>query len=94
MKDSDARALTWLAEGRRVAAAVLVETIGSSPLDAGATMFFDAEGSIEGSVTGGCVEGALYEEAQDVLGGAAPRLLTYGISDDVAAGVGRAVALS
>jgi xanthine/CO dehydrogenase XdhC/CoxF family maturation factor len=78
----------WLAEGRRFAAATLVETVGSAPLDPGAVMLIDEVGNIEGSVTGGCVEGALVEEAREVLDGGAPRLRTYGISDDEAAGVG------
>jgi xanthine dehydrogenase accessory factor len=83
-------AVAWLAEGRRVAAATLVEVMGSAPLDLGATLLVDDRGAIEGSVTGGCVEGALVEEARDVLSdeGAAARVLTYGISDEVAAGVG------
>src|SRR3712207_3304378 len=60
-------ALQWLGEGRRVVAATLVETVGSAPLDPGAEMLVDVLGRIEGSVTGGCVEGALVEEAQGVL---------------------------
>jgi xanthine dehydrogenase accessory factor len=78
----------WLSEGSRAVVASLVGIDGSAPLEPGASMVVDAEGRIEGSVTGGCVEGALYEEAQAVLAGGPPRLLTYGISDDVAAGVG------
>src|SRR3954466_8331483 len=81
-------ALQWLAEGRRVIAATLVETVGSAPLDPGAQMLVDDTGRIEGSVTGGCVEGALVEEALGVLAGAPPRVATYGISDDQAIGVG------
>jgi xanthine dehydrogenase accessory factor len=81
-------AVAWLAAGRRVAAATLVEVVGSAPLDLGATLLVDERGAIEGSVTGGCVEGALVEEARGVLSGAGARLLTYGISDEVAAGVG------
>jgi xanthine dehydrogenase accessory factor len=81
-------ALEWLAEGRRVVAATLVETIGSAPLEPGAEMLVDDTGRIEGSVTGGCVEGALVEEAQSILAGAPPRVATYGISDDQAVGVG------
>ena len=78
----------WLANGRRFAVATLIETVGSAPLDPGATMLIGADGEIEGSVTGGCVEGALVEEAREVLGGGEPRVRTYGISDDEAAGVG------
>src|SRR3954468_17859089 len=81
-------ALQWLDEGRRVVAAKLVETIGSAPLDPGAEMLVDDSGRIEGSVTGGCVEGALVEEAIGILAGAPPRVATYGISDDQAVGVG------
>src|SRR3954471_19289924 len=81
-------ALQWLDEGRRVIAAKLVETVGSAPLDPGAEMLVDDTGRIEGSVTGGCVEGALVEEAQGILAGAPPRVATYGISDEQAVGVG------
>src|SRR5829696_1769533 len=81
-------ALQWLDEGRRVIAAKLVETVGSAPLDPGAEMLVDDTGRIEGSVTGGCVEGALVEEAQEVLAGGPPRVATYGISDSQAADVG------
>jgi xanthine dehydrogenase accessory factor len=81
-------ALEWLAEGRRVVACALVETLGSAPLDPGATMLVDDGGRVEGSVTGGCVEGALVEEAFGILAGAPPRVATYGISDEQAVGVG------
>ncbi len=78
----------WIRQGRRVAAAILVEAVGSSPFEPGATMYVDADGQIEGTVTGGCVEAALFEQATDVLAGGEARLLSYGISDDIAAGVG------
>jgi len=78
----------WIGDGRRFALATLIETVGSAPLDPGAMMLIDAGGAIEGSVTGGCVEGALVDEAKAVLSGAEPRVRTYGISDDEAAGVG------
>ncbi|MEA2366652.1 MAG: xanthine dehydrogenase accessory factor [Thermoleophilaceae bacterium] len=78
----------WVDERTRFAAAMLVEVIGSAPLDPGAIMLIDEQGRIEGSVTGGCVEGALVEEAIGVLAGGPPRLVTYGISDEVAGGVG------
>jgi xanthine dehydrogenase accessory factor len=80
--------LRWITEGRRFATAVLVEVLGSAPLDPGATMLIDEKGAIEGSVTGGCVEGALVEEAQRVLAGGAPVVKTYGISDELAGDVG------
>lgn len=81
-------ALEWLEQGRRVVAASLIETVGSSPLDPGAEMLVDDSGRIEGSVTGGCVEGALVEVAQEVLEGAPARIVQYGISDSQAADVG------
>jgi xanthine dehydrogenase accessory factor len=81
-------ALRWLDEGRRVVAATLIETLGSAPLDAGAEMLVDDNGRIDGSVTGGCVEGALAEEAARVLDGAPPRTVSYGITDEQAIGVG------
>jgi xanthine dehydrogenase accessory factor len=78
----------WIADGRDLALATLVETAGSSPLEAGSMMMVDAAGRVEGSVTGGCIEGALFEEAREVLAGGEPRVRTYGISDDDAVGVG------
>ncbi|MBS1888756.1 MAG: XdhC family protein [Actinobacteria bacterium] len=77
-----------MAEGRRVVAATLVAVEGSAPFEEGATMLVGDDGRIEGSVTGGCVEGALFEEATAVLGGEPSRLRTYGISDSQAVGVG------
>jgi len=81
-------ARSWIAEGRRMALCTLVETVGSAPLGPGAMMMVDSEGAIEGSVTGGCVEGALAQEATEVLSGGHSRVKTYGISDDQAADVG------
>jgi xanthine dehydrogenase accessory factor len=85
---SQSVASQWLSEGHRVVAATLVQTVGSAPLDPGAEMLVDQAGRIEGSVTGGCVEGALFEQAQEVLAGGAPRVARYGISDTEAADVG------
>jgi xanthine dehydrogenase accessory factor len=81
-------AADWLRDGHRIVVATLVERFGSAPLDPGAQMLVDDSGRIEGSVTGGCVEAALVHEAQTVLAGGPPRLLTYGVSDEQAAGVG------
>src|SRR3954447_18605566 len=79
----------WLREGRRVVAGLLVEVDGSSPLDVGASMYVDDQGGIEGSITGGCVEGAVAQAAMEILEpGGPPQLVTYGISDELAGTVG------
>ena len=79
----------WLREGRRVVAGLLVEVEGSSPLDVGASMYIDDQGGIEGSITGGCVEGAVAEAAMGILDSdGPPQLVTYGISDELAGTVG------
>ena len=69
----------WLKAGRRVAAGTLVAVEGSSPLDVGASVYIAEDGTIEGSVTGGCVESAVAQEAMAIVAGdEAPRLVTYG----------------
>jgi xanthine dehydrogenase accessory factor len=78
----------WAAEGRSVATATVVGTERSAPRDPGAVLAVSDTGEVAGSVTGGCVEPAVYEEAHDVLAGGAPRLLTYGIADEEAFEVG------
>ncbi len=86
---SAATVLEWLGEGRRVAAGLLVGIEGSAPLNAGASMYVDADGVIEGSVTGGCVESAVAQEALALLDGeGTARLVRYGISDELAGTVG------
>lgn len=80
--------LEWLRDGRRVACALLVEIEGSAPLAPGATMLMDEHGGVEGSISGGCVESAVVGEAEQVLAGEPPRLLTYGVSDELAGTVG------
>jgi xanthine dehydrogenase accessory factor len=82
-------ALAWLRDGRRVAEGLLVATDGSSPLSAGASMLVDGDGAIEGSVSGGCVESAVAQEAMALLAGdGVARLRRYGISDELAGTVG------
>lgn len=78
----------WKSEGRRVAIATVVAVEFSAPRDPGAAMAVNDRGEVAGSVSGGCVEGAVYEEAQDVLRTGRPRLVTYGISDADAISVG------
>jgi xanthine dehydrogenase accessory factor len=79
----------WLRDGKRVAAGLLVQVDGSSPLDVGASMYIDEDGGIEGSITGGCVEGAVAAAAMEMLDAdGPPQLVTYGISDELAGTVG------
>jgi len=85
---SDLRA--WLAEGRQVALATVVSTWGSAPRPAGSKMLIDQDGAMVGSVSAGCVEGAVVEEARGVLREGTPRLLKYGVADDTAWQVGLA----
>jgi xanthine dehydrogenase accessory factor len=82
-------AIAWLAQERRVVQALLVEVEGSAPLPVGAMMVVDDQGNIEGSITGGCVEGAVVTEAEELLrAGGGAKLLRYGISDELAGSVG------
>jgi xanthine dehydrogenase accessory factor len=78
----------WTSEGLRVATATVVKTERSAPRDPGAVLAVSERGEVAGSVTGGCVEPAVYEEAREVLAGGAPRLRAYGIADDEAFEVG------
>jgi xanthine dehydrogenase accessory factor len=72
----------WTAEGLRAATATLVRTERSSPREPGAMMAVSERGDVAGSLTGGCVEPALYEEARAVLAGEPARLASYGIADE------------
>lgn len=81
---------SWLAAGRPVALATVVETWGSAPRKVGAVMAFTAAGQIAGSVSGGCVEGAVYEAGLEVLASGRPQLLTFGVADETAWEVGLA----
>jgi xanthine dehydrogenase accessory factor len=80
----------WQEQGKRVAVATLVKVYGSAPRQLGAKMAVSSEGDMAGSVSGGCVEGAVAQEAMEVLSKGAPRLVEYGINDDLARSVGLA----
>jgi xanthine dehydrogenase accessory factor len=80
----------WLDSGARVALATVIETWGSAPRRAGAKMAFTLEGQISGSVSGGCVEGAVFESGVETLQDEIPRLLHYGVADETAWDVGLA----
>jgi len=78
----------WRGEGKRVAVARVVGIDGSGPRLPGAAMAVSSDGEVAGSVSGGCVEGAVLTEALAVLESGAPQLVTYGIADDEAFAVG------
>ena len=89
VKTTEEVTVGWLREGRRFVQALLVEVEGSAPLPVGAMMVIDERGAIEGSLTGGCVEGAVVSEAESLMAGErGPGILIYGISDELAGTVG------
>ena len=79
---------TWRREGRDLALATVVETWGSAPRPVGAHLVIDEDGNFEGSVSGGCVEGAVVGEALDVIGDGRSRMLEFGVADETAWQVG------
>ncbi len=84
------QAAAWRGAGRRVALATVVSTWGSSPCPAGSQLVVEEQGGFAGSVSGGCVEGAVIREALAVIADGKPRLLEFGISDHDAWEVGLA----
>jgi xanthine dehydrogenase accessory factor len=80
----------WLSEGKAVALATVIQTWGSSPRPVGAKMAFTQAGEIAGSVSGGCVEGAVVETAMQVLATRQPRRLHFGVAEESAWEVGLA----
>ncbi len=78
----------WQAEKQQVALATVVQVTGSSLRPEGSKLVISSGGAIHGSVTGGCVEGAVFEEAREVLKDGAPRLLSYGVTNQQAWDVG------
>jgi len=90
MRDDDilSAAEQWRAEGRSVAIATVVETWGSAPRPVGSHLAIDDEGHFLGSVSGGCVEGAVVEEALEVIASGAAKMLEFGVADETAWRVG------
>src|SRR5918911_4610632 len=78
----------WRDRGERIALARVVATRRSAPRPVGSKLAVSEGGEMAGSVSGGCVENEVYEAAREILRGGEPRLLTYGISDDLALSVG------
>jgi xanthine/CO dehydrogenase XdhC/CoxF family maturation factor len=83
-----ATAESWRKAGRDVALATVVETWGSAPRPVGSHLVVDGEGNFEGSVSGGCVEGAVVGEALDVIAEGKPKMLEFGVADETAWRVG------
>jgi xanthine dehydrogenase accessory factor len=78
----------WRAEGKQVAVARVINVEGSGPRLPGSAMAVNGDGEVAGSVSGGCVEGAVVTEALDILATGERRRVTYGFSDDEAFAVG------
>jgi len=78
----------WRKAGRGVAIATVMETWGSAPRPVGSNLVIDNEGNFLGSVSGGCVEGAVVTEAIDVIDSGKPKMLEFGIADETAWNVG------
>ena len=83
-----AAAEAWRKAGRDVAVATVVETWGSAPRPVGSHLVVDGDGNFQGSVSGGCVEGAVVGEALDVIASAKPKMLEFGVADETAWKVG------
>ena len=82
------RAESWAEEGRQLAIATVVETWGSAPRPTGSHLVIDSQGNFLGSVSGGCVEGAVVAEAAEVIADGKPRMLEFGVADETAWRVG------
>ena len=82
------KAQEWREAGKGVAIATVVDTWGSAPRPVGSHLVIDADGNFLGSVSGGCVEGAVVSEAGDVIADGKPRTLEFGVADETAWRVG------
>ena len=78
----------WKKVGHGVALATVVGTWGSAPRPAGSSLVINDEGTFLGSVSGGCVEGAVVTEAMDIIASGQPKLLEFGVADETAFNVG------
>src|SRR5271154_3418892 len=87
-EDILAAAQDWRQSGHGVAIATVVETWGSAPRPVGSHLVIDDDGRFLGSVSGGCVEGAVVEEALDVIASGRPKTLEFGVADETAWKVG------
>ena len=83
-------ALDWKMRGEQVAIATVIKTWGSSPRPVGSQLVVDTSNNMIGSVSGGCIEGAVVHEALQVMQDGEPRLISFGVSDEQAWEVGLA----
>ena len=83
-------AAKWRKEGRNVALATVVSAWGSSPRPTGSHLAVDENGKLVGSVCGGCIEGAVVSEAMEVMQSGKPKVLEYGVTNELAWEVGLA----
>jgi len=81
-------AARWQSDGRRIALATVVRTWGSAPVPVGSQLLIDDSGEFEGSVSGGCVEGAVIEAAQDVIRDGSVQMLKFSVANELAWEVG------
>jgi xanthine dehydrogenase accessory factor len=88
MSDVLAQVHKWSERGDQVALATVIDTRKSAQLPPGSKMAISSTGDVVGAVSGGCVEGAVVEVAEEILAGAEPRLLHFGIADSEAWEVG------
>ena len=88
MRDILPRVEQWRRQGKRVALATVVRVWGSAPRPLGSKMAVTEDGDMAGSVSGGCVEGAVLAESQAVLAAGRGKLVSYGVSDETAWNVG------
>jgi xanthine/CO dehydrogenase XdhC/CoxF family maturation factor len=84
------QAASWIRDGRKVALATVIETWGSAPQPVGSQLAIDGDGNFIGSVSGGCVEGAVVTEALDIISTRKPMTLDFGVADEMAWKVGLA----
>jgi len=80
----------WLSEGRHCALATVIATWGSSPRPIGSQLLVDEQMNMLGSVSGGCIEGSVVQEAQNVISSGTPKVLEFGVTNDEAWAVGLA----
>jgi xanthine dehydrogenase accessory factor len=90
MREVLSELIEWTKAGEEIALATVIETWGSSPRPRGSTMVVTRSGKIAGSVSNGCIEGAVFDEAQKVLKSGEPKVAAFGVADDVAFDVGLA----